>query len=99
MKLKYVLLCPLVLVILFGFQTSIAKIGSNIFSLDLIQNSNKVLVVVKNAQGEEFFSKVTIEDKEKNLVTDPSNSIPKGVYCVIASGNNNQLFDKEIIVN
>ncbi len=56
------------------------------------------LIVVKNMLGEVLYSKVEVEEFGNILVVnDQINKLPKGIYVIIATSNN-QIFKKKIMI-
>jgi hypothetical protein len=59
----------------------------------------EVLVVLRDMQGKEVFSKVIVFEENNLLYAIPiDNDLPSGVYIVIASSNRNVLFSKKVII-
>jgi len=100
MKLKVLILCFLLLTLLLSFKSNFNLVSDRTEkdSSELNSVKGQILVLVKNAANEEFFSKVFLKDAKRNIVLDPFNVIPEGRYRVIASSNNNILFQRQIEV-
>jgi hypothetical protein len=59
----------------------------------------EALVVLRDMQGKEVFSKVIVFEEDNLLYAIPIDSdLPSGVYIVIASSNRNVLFSKKVII-
>ncbi len=59
---------------------------------------DKVLIVIRDLQGKEFYSKVVIVSNDKEIVAvDPDGKIAAGVYMVVASSNDN-IYEKKIMI-
>ena len=62
-----------------------------------LQNQ-EILVVVRDIQGKEYYSKVTIITENNQLIAiDPEQRLAAGTYIVIASSNN-KVYSKKLIV-
>lgn len=60
--------------------------------------NQEVLVVVRDIQGKEFYSKVHITSENNQLVAvDPDHKIAAGVYLIIASSEN-KIYSKKLII-
>lgn len=58
----------------------------------------EVLVVVRDIQGKEFYSKVIVTTQNNELIAvDPEHKIAAGVYIVIATSEN-KIFSKKLII-
>lgn len=58
----------------------------------------EVLVVVRDIQGKEYFSKVIINSENDQLVAlDPSNNISAGTYLIVATSEN-KIFSRLLVV-
>ena len=61
-------------------------------------NKKKTLIVVKNMLGEILYSKVEVEEYGNILVVNNEiNKLPKGIYVIVATSNN-QIFKKKIMI-
>ena len=61
-------------------------------------NKNNTLIVVKNMLGEVLYSKVEVEEFGNILVVnDEMSKLPKGIYVIVATSNN-QIFKKKIMI-
>lgn len=62
-------------------------------------NNQEVLVVLRDIQGKEFYSKVHLSSSNNKLIGIPIDyQIPSGVYFVIATSEN-KIFSKKLIIN
>lgn len=67
-------------------------------SINNKNNINKTLIVVKNMLGEVLYTKVEVEEIGNILVVDKKiQKLPKGIYVIIATSNN-QIFKKKIMI-
>lgn len=72
--------------------------GSTVFMDLRFPEGKEVLVVVRDIQGKEFFSKVVINSLDDQLTAiDPSNNISAGTYLIIASSEN-KIFSRLLVV-
>ncbi|MDQ3046740.1 MAG: T9SS type A sorting domain-containing protein [Bacteroidota bacterium] len=63
-----------------------------------IPENKEILVVVRDIQGREFYSKVIITSQDNELVAiDPENNIAAGTYVVIATSEN-KIFSRRLII-
>lgn len=61
-------------------------------------NNQEVLVVLRDIQGKEFYSKVHLSSSNNKLIGIPIDyQIPSGVYFVIATSDN-KIFSKKLII-
>lgn len=61
-------------------------------------NNQEVLVVLRDIQGKEFYSKVHLSSSNNKLIGIPIDyQIPSGVYFVIATSEN-KIFSKKLII-
>jgi len=62
------------------------------------ENNQQVLIVVRDVQGQEYYSKVVLDTESHQLVAlNPEPALPSGMYIVVASSNNN-VYSQKIIV-
>ena len=60
--------------------------------------SEKVLVVIRDIKGREFFSKLTVsKENDELIVVDLDSGIPSGMYLVVATSDND-LFSKKLLI-
>src|ERR1051326_4649118 len=66
------------------------------FNVSIKANSgDNVLIVVRDVQGKEFYSKVVILANDKEVIAvDPEGKLSSGVYMVVASSNDN-IYEKK----
>jgi hypothetical protein len=59
---------------------------------------DEVLIVVRDLQGKEYYSKVVIVSNDKEvLAIDPEGKLASGVYIVVATSNDN-IYEKKIVI-
>ncbi len=64
----------------------------------VIPNKKNTLIVIKNMLGEVLYSKVKVEEFGNILVVNNEmNKLPKGIYIIVATSNN-QIFKKKIMI-
>ena len=57
-----------------------------------------MLVVVRDLQGREFYSKVIILGSDKEVIAiDPSGKLASGIYFIVATSDNN-IYEKKIVI-
>jgi hypothetical protein len=67
-------------------------------NLEGSKKGEEMLVVIRNVQGEEFYSKAFVYSQDDEvLVVTPSSTIPPGNYLVVASSNN-KFYSQKIVV-
>ena len=87
----------------FGFGISGMSVYPNPtsgpFTINLTGQSEKqVLIVVRDVQGKEFYSKVVITSSDTEVIAvDPSGKLASGIYFVIATSDSN-IFEKKIVI-
>ena len=66
--------------------------------INLIEIKEDVLIVIRDAKGEEFYSKAEIHSEGNQLIAIPfDNSIPSGLYIVTASSEN-QIYSQKLMI-
>jgi hypothetical protein len=62
------------------------------------QIGKEVLVVVRDFQGREFYSKVIVISSDREVIAiDPSGKLASGVYFIVATSDN-KIYEKKIVV-
>ncbi|MBL1231201.1 MAG: T9SS type A sorting domain-containing protein [Flavobacteriales bacterium] len=75
-----------------------ANQGGNISINHNFNSTDKVLVVLRDLQGKEFYSKVHIKINKDELVGVPIDyEIPKGIYFIVATSEN-KIHSKKLII-
>lgn len=66
--------------------------------INLIEIKEDVLIVIRDAKGQEFYSKAEIHAEGNQLIAIPfDNSIPSGLYIVTASSEN-QIYSQKLMI-
>jgi hypothetical protein len=80
------------------YPNPIAKSQDLFVNVEGGKKGEEMLVVIRNVQGEEFYSKAFVysQDDEVLIVT-PSTTIPPGNYLIVASSNN-KYFSQKIVI-
>ena len=73
--------------------------SQNTFNVSITAKTQKqVLVVVRDVQGNEFFSKVIlVRSVDEIMAIEPEGKLPKGLYTIVASSNN-AIYSKKIMI-
>jgi len=81
-----------------GFYPNPVKVNQNLnMQVDGYKNE-EVLVVLRDVQGKEFYSKLIITQEDSQLFAlDATQQIPPGTYLIVASSNGN-IYSQKIIV-
>ncbi len=75
-----------------------ANSGESFYLTMPSETSNKILVVVRDIQGREFYSKIILDAADHQLVAvSPEPALASGIYIVVASSDNN-IYSQKIIV-
>ncbi len=73
--------------------------SGNAFNVSIVSKKKKqVLVVVRDIQGKEFYSKfILLRSVDEIVAIEPEGTLPPGLYTVVASSNN-AIFSKKIMI-
>ena len=73
--------------------------AANTFSVSISAKDQKqVLLVVRDMQGKEFFSKfIILRSVDEIVAIDPEGKLPQGIYTIVASSNN-AIFSKKVMI-
>ena len=71
--------------------------GKNI-TISGISSKQEILVVIRDMQGKEFYSKIYLNINKNGFIGDPiDNEIPKGIHIVIATSENS-IYSKKLVI-